>query len=323
MISRIIAHVMTGQAAERAPMWLMRQAGRYLPEYRAYRSQFPDFMDFCATREAVVHVTMQPLKRWPLDGAIIFSDILVIPHVLGQKVRFLPDHGPQLDAPNWEDFLEQKLTKDHVKATLGAIADVKASISPTCTLFGFAGAPWTLLRYMFSGSRVGDGKALAAWGYTETGQRVLHHLEDIIVDWLMFQLEAGCDVIQLFDSWAADVPEGDRSYWLWEPVQRIIDRLPPHRMIYFAKGAEKEAAHLKGCALGLGSTVDPVTFQSGHVLQGNLAPERLVLGDFDAEVHRLLQGMAGKPYIFNLGHGVLPNTPVEHVDRLVELLKCT
>lgn len=319
---RTIAHVMAGNAAERTPLWLMRQAGRYLPEYRAYRSQFPDFMEFCATHEALIHVTMQPLKRWPLDAAIIFSDILILPHVLGQKVRFLPDHGPLLAAPNWEHFLEQKLTPRHVTATLGAIADVKVLIPITCTLFGFAGAPWTLLRYMFSGSRAGDGKALAAWGYTEMGQRVIGHLEDVIVDWLTLQLNAGCDVVQLFDSWAADVPEKDRAYWLWEPVQRIINRLPANRVLYFGKGVEREATCLNGCALGLGPSVDPVTFSSEHVLQGNLDPEALVSGHFDKEVYRLINGMKDKPYIFNLGHGVLPHTPVEHVDRLVEIIQC-
>lgn len=320
---RTIQHIMQGNIVEGPPpMWLMRQAGRYLPEYRALRANFPDFMEFCQTREALVQATLQPLQRWPLDGAIIFSDILILPHVLGQKVGFLPDHGPRLEAPNWHYFLSQKLEKAHVSATLGAIEDVKNAIASTCTLFGFAGAPWTLLRYMFTGSRGDDSNALIHWGRSETGMRVLHHLENIIVDWLSFQLEAGCDVVQLFDSWAADVPENERTYWLWEPVQRIINRLPPHTVMYFGKGLEKEATILKDCAFGLGPSVDPVTFPGKYVLQGNLSPELLVSGDFDIETKRLIHGMINKPYIFNLGHGVLPNTPIQHVDRLVELVKC-
>lgn len=321
---RAVVSVMQGCAAEGPPpMWMMRQAGRYLPEYRSYRAQFPDFMEFCQTREAIFEATMQPLRRWPLDASIIFSDILILPHVLGQQVSFLPDHGPSLVQPNWENFLDQKLEKNHVYATLEAIGDVRKAIDPTCTLFGFAGAPWTLLRYMYTGSRSDNSGDLAEWGHTETGRRVINHLEDIIVDWLTFQLEAGCDVVQLFDSWAADVPLAEQAYWLWEPAQRIINRLPPHTVLYFGKGVEKESRCLTGCALGVGPSVDPVAFQTAHTLQGNLAPDLLVRGDFDDEVTRLISGMAGRPYIFNLGHGVLPNTPIEHVNRLVELVKCT
>lgn len=320
---RTIQHIMQGYSIEGSPpMWLMRQAGRYLPEYRAIRAHFPDFMTFCQTKDVLVEVTLQPLRRWSFDAAIIFSDILILPHVMGQYVNFLPNHGPQLAPPCWGDFLQHKLEKSHVLPTLEAIADVKKAIPSTCTLFGFAGAPWTLLRYMFTGSRSTDSSQLAEWGGTAEGQKVLKHLEDTIVNWLTWQLEAGCDVVQLFDSWAADVLPSHRDFWLWGPAQRIIDRLPANTVLYFGKGVEIEALGLKNCALGLGPDVNPVHFPSKRVVQGNLSPELLMAGSFDDPVQRLIEGMSGRPYIFNLGHGILPGTPLQHVDRLVELVTC-
>lgn len=325
MTQRTIVEILKGKCIEGPPpMWMMRQAGRYLPEYRKLRKDFPDFMSFCQNVEAVVEATLQPLRRWPFDASIIFSDILLIPHLLGQTVTFTKGIGPELIKPNWETFLEAEWTPNMVKPTLTAIKELRNKIPNTCTLFGFAGAPWTLLRYMYTGNRSDPCEGLLQWGETDLGKHVIHKLEQCIVKLLTWQLEAGCDVIQLFDSWAADVPQEKQSYWLWRSAQNIINQLPPHSVIYFGKGVELQASqNLKNCGLSLSSSINPLDIHTTHPLQGNLDPLKLVSSNFHDDVSTLIQNMQGKPFIFNLGHGILPQTPIQHVDELVELVTCT
>lgn len=317
------------------PVWMMRQAGRYLPEYKEVRKRYDDFMQFCFSVDDVVKVTLQPVQRFPLDAAIIFSDILVIPHVLGQRVWFEPDHGPKLANIDFDRFL---LKADHVSfeqalaPIADAIAKVRASLDATKALIGFSGAPWTLLTYMISKGKTADFKNVLnfARDHSELFSKLQALLEEKVAELLCLHLSAGANVIQIFESWAMAVPVDLREMYLYAPLRRIVfairSRYPNAPIIYYARGVSDDYVHLSDLdiAFGVDETADIVELrkQMPHVvLQGNLSPTKLLNGDFEGDLERILSGMQGSPYVFNLGHGINKDTPVHHVERMIEIVQ--
>lgn len=318
------------------PIWFMRQAGRYLPEYRAERLNHPDFMNFCFTPEAVVKVTLQPIERFDFDAAIIFSDILTIPHLLGQKVAFHEGVGPVLEAVDWPSFLdgaEQDSLCHGLRPVLKAIGDVRRSLAPEKALIGFCGSPWTVATYMINGGKNKTFEATLRFAYENAAifQRLLKILEHHIAQSLVMQIETGCDVVQIFDSWASVVPDAYKNGWLFEPVQRICQTVwaayPDVPIIYYGRGISDHYAGLEKKVPDLCFGVDEqtdlsrLTLSNKTAFQGNLGPVCLAEGTFEKEVHRILKQTQGKPFVFNLGHGILPSTPIDNVHRVLELVR--
>lgn len=328
------------QPTERVPIWLMRQAGRYLPEYRALRERGGSFLEFCLTPELAVEATLQPLRRFPFDAAIIFSDILVIPHALGQTVRFEEGYGPRLDPIRRAEDLA-RLSRERVGETLlpveSAIREVKRQLAPDTALIGFCGAPWTVASYMVEGGSSSDFELVKAWAYgnPESFQTLIDLLVDASVDYLSRQVDAGADLLQLFDSWAGVLAPPAREHWCLKPtaeiVRRIRDRHPGVPMIVFPRGVGAtylRYADVSGAAgLGLDTGVPTdwaaAQLQSKCTLQGNLDPLLLVAGGRPMRdaVDRIMRDLAGGPFIFNLGHGIVPQTPPDHVAELCRLVQ--
>lgn len=322
----------------------MRQAGRYLPEYRALRRQARHFLDFCYTPELAIEATLQPIRRFAMDGAILFSDILVIPDALGAEVRFVEGEGPRL-AP-LEDAadiarLDLERMPGHLAPVYAALRGLQGRLPPKATLIGFAGAPWTLAAYMVEGggSRDFARARLFARRQPETFQSLIDLLCEAVARHLLAQAEAGAEAVQIFDSWAGVLPEAEFARWCLEPARRIVARLTAERpdlpVILFPRGAgvlyEKVAREVPAHALGLDTTV-PLAFArdrlrptrpGGLCLQGNLDPVALLAGGDAvlAEADRLLAMLGDGPLVVNLGHGVLPQTDPEVVARLVAHLK--
>lgn len=308
----------------------MRQAGRYLPEYRAIRERAGDFLTLCYTPELASEVTLQPIRRFGCDAAIIFSDILVILQALGQKLWFEPGEGPRLDAPDWSDFNASLL------APVGeAIRQTRTQLPDACSLIGFAGAPWTLLLYAFQGKGGGDfetGRA-AVYADPDGAQKRIDILTDAIATHLENQILAGCDTVQLFDSWSGLCPASLHRAFILDPaaaiVSRIKTRFPGVTFIAFPKGfadLEIYAQTVKPDILGIDqfTPLQPERF-SGLALQGNLDPLVLKAGGaaLDAAIDGILNKMAGKKFIFNLGHGIDKETPIAHVERMIEKVRAS
>lgn len=331
-----------GQRQDSPPVWFMRQAGRYLPEYRQTRSRSKDFLDFCYTPDLAVEATLQPIARYGLDAAIIFSDILVIPDALGQKVSFKPGHGPVLD-PLKDDACIRNLSGrsvvESLKPVYEAIARTRAQLDPSVALIGFAGAPWTLAAYMIEGGGSKDFMMLKRWAFSGGSgfQDLIDILCDAVIEHLSAQIEAGCDAVQIFDSWAGVLDATHLPIWSVAPLARITRSLrrrhPEIPVILFPKGAglslEAYARTCSAQALSLDSSV-PLpwiadTLQPHIIVQGNLDPAYLLAGGAamrDAAL-RILFTLGSRPFIFNLGHGIVPATPPEHVGELVSLLRET
>lgn len=334
-----VLSVLRRQKAERTPLWLMRQAGRYLPEYRALRERGGSFLDFCLTPDLAIEATLQPLRRFPLDAAIIFSDILVVPHALGQKVGFEEGHGPRLEAISRVEDLT-RLSRDRLSAVLApvetAIREVRRQLSPEIALIGFAGAPWTVASYMIEGGSSSDFEAAKAWAYgePESFQKLIDLLVDASVDYLSRQVAAGADLLQLFDSWAGVLAPPGRERWCLKPaaeiVRRIRDKHPQVPVIVFPRGVGAsylryaESSGAAGLSLDTGVPTDwaAAQLQSRCTLQGNLDPLLLVAGGkaLRDAVDRIMRDLAIGPFIFNLGHGIVPQTPPEHVAELCRLV---
>jgi uroporphyrinogen decarboxylase len=322
------------------PLWLMRQAGRYLPEYQTLRARAPSFLDFCYTPELAAEATLQPVRRFGFDAAIVFSDILVVPDALGQSLIFDGGGGPKLDpVSTHEDFakLYPKLDRNRLSPVLETIARVKARLTGDTALIGFCGAPWTVACYMVAGKSSPDQALARLFAYRERAlfQRLIEVLVEASVDYLSWQIEAGVDAVQIFDTWAGVLPSGEFGRWCIEPVAAIVAKLrlrhKDARIIGFPKGPGGRlvdyAARTEIDVLGLDTSADlgwaAETFTRGLVLQGNLDPLALVAGGGALEnaVRGTLRAIKGRPHIFNLGHGILPQTPVSHVARLVELVR--
>jgi uroporphyrinogen decarboxylase len=332
--------VMEGEARFPPPVWLMRQAGRYLPEYLAIRSKAPSFLDFCYTPTLAAEATLQPIRRFGFDAAILFSDILVVPDALGQKVSFEQGEGPKLDpivAP--EDFakLTETVDRGRLAPIFETIERVKQNLPQETALIGFCGAPWTLACYMIAGKSTPDQAParLFAYRHPDQFQRLIDRLVKTSIDYLAWQIEAGVEAVQIFDTWAGVLPPAEFERWCTAPVAAIVAGLRLRhknaRVIGFPKGA---AQHLKDYAartginaLGLDGTIDPrwaqETFQRNLVLQGNLDPLALAAGGAALEtgVRSILSALRDRPHIFNLGHGILPQTPVDHVTLMLDLIR--
>ena len=334
-----VLDLLRGRRQEQVPIWLMRQAGRYLPEYRKLRQQAKNFLDFCFTPDLAVEVTLQPMRRFGFDAAILFSDILVVPHALGQRVSFEEGEGPRLAPLRTADDVA-RLAKDGFAGRLAPVFEtlrrLKRKLPPSVTLIGFAGAPWTVAAYMVEG-RGGTGfeiaKRLAQENPALFGSLVDMLIEQTVI-YLSAQVEAGAEVLQLFDSWAGDLTGPQRRIWSLEPLTRIVmalkTRHPETPVILFPRGSGgdyAEYAKIPGlAALSLDSAVPldwaAKTLQPHAALQGNLDPALLVTGGKpmrEAAV-RILETLGRGRLIFNLGHGIVPETPPAHVGELVELV---
>ncbi len=329
-----------GSPADTPPIWLMRQAGRYLPEYRALRTQAPSFLDFCFTPDLAVEATLQPIRRFGFDGAILFSDILVIPHALGQAVRFAEGHGPLLEPVRSKADIARLSAvglRDRLAPVFEALRRLSAALPAATTLIGFAGAPWTVASYMIEGAGGSDFINAKRMAYGEP--KVFAQLIDLLVestdDYQTAQIEAGAEVLQLFDSWSGALAEPERRRWSLAPLARITQRLkklhPGIPVILFPRGAGllyRDFATASGAAgLSLDSSLPldwaAAELQPHMAVQGNLDPILLLTGGaaLDQEVTRILDGLGKGRFIFNLGHGILPETPLAHVERLLELVR--
>ena len=324
----------------RTPIWLMRQAGRYLPEYRALRAKAKNFLDFCFTPDLAVEATLQPIRRYDLDAAILFSDILVVPWGLGQKVWFEEGVGPLLEPIAGTDELRRFETGRMIEAlapVYETLRRLKKELPADRTLIGFAGAPWTLASYMIEGGSSRDfGKAkLWAYGRPESFQQLIDLLVDAVAAHLEAQVAAGAEVLQIFDSWAGALDTAAMRRWSLEPIQKITTRLKksvPHvPVIVFPRGVVtgyRDFAEAGiGDALSLDQHVDPAwardAVQSKCVVQGNLDPRWLVVGGegMRIAIQRIMETLGQGPLVFNLGHGCVPETPPEHVIELIEAVR--
>ncbi|MCW5696957.1 MAG: uroporphyrinogen decarboxylase [Bauldia sp.] len=336
---RALVDVLAGEVRNPPPVWLMRQAGRYLPEYRKARAEAGSFLDLCYRPDLAAEVTLQPIRRFDLDAAILFSDILVIPHALGRSVRFLVGEGPQLDPIGPEEVaaLEVERTVERLQPVLETVARVREQLPQEKTLIGFCGAPWTVATYMIAGHGTTDQAParLAAARDPDFVAALIERLVDASAAYLVGQLEAGADVVQIFDSWAGVLDEDGFRRWCLEPTAAIVAKVrtavPGARIIGFAKGIGLRlgayAAETGVDAVGLDWTV-PLDYartelQPKVAVQGNLDPLLLVAGGdgLDRAVDRILEALAGGRFIFNLGHGIVPETPIENVARLVARIR--
>ncbi|MEJ1970522.1 MAG: uroporphyrinogen decarboxylase [Rhizomicrobium sp.] len=329
-----------GEALDRPPIWLMRQAGRYLPEYRALRANAENFIAFCLNPELAVEVTLQPVRRFGIDAAIVFADILLLPHALGQTVEFLEGEGPLL-APIRDAAalarLSDRRAAEILSPVMQTIKGVRAALPPQVALIGFAGAPWTVATYMIEGRGKTDYENCRRMMWTEP--KLFAGLMDKIVpatiDYLNAQVEAGAEVLQLFDTWAGSVPAPLFETAVLAPTARIVKavkaRHPHVPIIGFPRAAASHLSVYAGLtgvnAVGVDHFTD-LTFAAdempdGVAVQGNLDPMLLLAGGeaMDAEARRIIASMKGHPFIFNLGHGVLQPTPPDHVARLVDVVK--
>jgi uroporphyrinogen decarboxylase len=330
-----------GQRQEQPPLWIMRQAGRYLPEYRETRKAAQNFLELCYTPDLAVEVTLQPLRRFDLDAAILFSDILVIPDALGQSVRFETGEGPILEPLDVTgiDRLEKGRALDHLAPVLETVRRLRAAIAPEKTLIGFCGAPWTVASYMLGGRGSPDQWTARRFAleYPEAFDRLMDVLVDTSVDYLAAQLEAGADVVQIFESWALNLDDAAFARQVIEPNRRIVEglraRIPDAPVIGFPRGAAGNLSRyakttgVNAMGIDYATPLDFVrtTLPKDLPVQGNLDPLRLVVGGdaMERRVMEIREAFADRPHIFNLGHGIVPETPIAHVEKLVELVKAS
>lgn len=322
------------------PIWLMRQAGRYLPEYRAVRAKAGSFLDLCYNSELAAEVTLQPIRRYDFDAAILFADILLIPHALGQDVSFAEGEGPRLAAVKSIEDIKSFRYRDihrHLAPVYETVRLVRAGLSPEKTLIGFAGAPWTVATYMIGGGAQRDPSALRSvwYGDPDFAAALTALLVESTAEYLLAQITAGAEAVQLFDTWAGGLPEPILKAACLDPAEAIARRIkekhPNVPVILFPKGvgpAAKGFATLKDC--------DVIGIDHSHpwdharealsphaTVQGGLDPMLVVAGGrrMEEEALRLVETFRGVPYIFNLGHGLTPDTPPDHVGKLVEIVR--
>ncbi|MEP7348460.1 MAG: uroporphyrinogen decarboxylase [Sphingorhabdus sp.] len=336
--SKKLLSVLRGNQLLVPPVWLMRQAGRYLPEYRALRAEKGGFLELAYDSDCATEITLQPIRRFGFDGAILFSDILVIPHALGQDLWFETGEGPRLAPPLKDyDFTLLNPAPERLAPIYDTVRKVRAGLPPETTFLGFAGSPWTVATYMVAGQGSKDqGEARRmAYGDPERFAQLVDLIVDATVDYLSGQIEAGVDAVQLFDSWAGSLSPAQFEDWVIAPTARIVTALkarhPDTPIIGFPKGAGgKLPAYARETgvdAIGVDETVDPVwannNLPAGMPVQGNLDPLALIAGGeaLETAVARILNAFAGRPHIFNLGHGILPDTPIEHVEKLLNLVR--
>jgi uroporphyrinogen decarboxylase len=330
--------VLSGRKAEKTPIWLMRQAGRYLPEYRALRADKGGFLELVQDPEAAAEVTLQPIRRFGFDGAILFSDILMVPFALGQDLRFEAGEGPRLSPPLVDSAIGRlDSARDRLEPVYRTVEKVSKCLPKATTFLGFAGSPWTVATYMVAGQGSRDQAEARRLAYRDPGafQAIVEAISELSVEYLSRQVESGVEAVQLFDSWAGSLSPAQFERWVIAPTAALVAafkaRHPDTPIIGFPKGAGgKLPAYARETgvdAIGLDETVDPAWADSalppGMPVQGNLDPLALIAGGeaLESGVRRTLSSLAGRPHIFNLGHGILPDTPIPHVEKLIELVR--
>jgi uroporphyrinogen decarboxylase len=339
-VHKPLCNVLEGKRQSIPPIWLMRQAGRYLPEYQAVRKTVPSVLELCFAPKLAAEVTLQPIRRFSFDAAILFSDILVIPHALGRSVRFATGEGPRLEPLNDPQAIA-KMRHAVDDAALAPIYDtielVKAALPAGVAFLGFCGAPWTVATYMVAGHGTPDQAPARLFAYREP--EAFAHIIDVLIEasthYLVRQLQAGVDAVQIFDTWAGVLPSQEFERWCIAPTQKIVAgvrrAVPGAKIIGFPRGVGSNVVrYLDGVAIdaiGLDWTVDLAiardTIQQRKPVQGNLDPLALRAGGaaLDRGVDAILEALAGGPFIFNLGHGILPDTPVAHVARMLKRVR--
>ncbi|GGE87120.1 uroporphyrinogen decarboxylase [Sphingomonas prati] len=337
-VDRPLYAVLKGQRQAVPPVWLMRQAGRYLPEYRTLRADRGGFLELVHDSAAAADVTLQPIRRFGFDGAILFSDILVIPHALGQDLVFEVGEGPRLSPPLADHALEALArVPERLDPVYRTVALVAAALPPQTTFLGFAGSPWTVATYMVAGQGSKDQAPARrmAYGDPQAFGAIVDAIVTATIDYLIGQIDAGVHAVQLFDSWAGSLSPAQFERWVIAPTVRIVDAVraarPDVPIIGFPKGAGGKlpayARETRVDALGLDETVDPLwadrELPAGLPVQGNLDPLALIAGGepLAQAVDHILSAFPERPHIFNLGHGILPDTPIAHVERLLEQVR--
>jgi uroporphyrinogen decarboxylase len=322
------------------PLWMMRQAGRYLPEYRALREKAGSFLDLCFTPEYAAEVTLQPIRRFDFDAAIIFSDILVIPYALGRSVRFEAGEGPRLDpldTPDKVATLAAKADFSKLEPVNEALRRVRAELDQKIALIGFCGAPWTVATYMVAGQGTPDQAParMMAYRHPEAFAEIIDVLVENSIQYLLGQLKAGADALQIFDTWAGVLPPREFQRWSIEPARRIVEgvrkQAPDAKIIGFPRGAAGQLpAYVEATgvnAVSIDWTADPSLIrervQSKVAVQGNLDPLALIAGGaaLDRAIDDVLANYGKGRLIFNLGHGIQPETPIAHVERMVKRVR--
>lgn len=334
----LLLDTLRGTRGPAAPVWLMRQAGRYLPEYRALRAQKGGFLALVYDSEAAAEITLQPIRRFGFDGAILFSDILIVPYAMGQDLEFLVGEGPKLTPRLVDAALENlRAVPQRLDAIYETVGQVKAALPGDKTLLGFAGSPWTVATYMVAGEGSRDQHETRAMAYRDPAafQAIIDAIVSVTVEYLAGQVRAGAEAVQLFDSWAGSLAPAEFERWVIAPNAAIVSAMraqfPDLPIIGFPKGAgEKLAAYARETkvdALGLDETIDPLwaarELPAGMPVQGNLDPLLLLAGgaELERQTHRVLAAFSDRPHVFNLGHGIGQHTPIEHVEALLALVR--
>jgi uroporphyrinogen decarboxylase len=334
----LLLDTLRGKQGDRRPIWLMRQAGRYLPEYRALRAEKGGFLELVHDSEAAAEITLQPIHRFGFDGAILFSDILVVPHALGQNLAFLAGEGPQLSPPLVDAALESlKAAPERLDPVYRTVRLLREQLGSETTLLGFAGSPWTVATYMIAGEGSRDQAAARSLAYRDRAalQAILDAIIACSIEYLSGQIEAGVEAVQLFDSWAGSLAPREFERWVIAPNAAIVaalrERHPGVPVIGFPKGSgEKLPAYARETgadAVGIDETVDPLwaarALPEGLPVQGNLDPLLLLAGgdELDTAAEDILEAFADRPHVFNLGHGIDKETPIAHVERLLERVR--
>ena len=333
-MTKKMVSVLKGQKSSTPPLWMMRQAGRYLPEYRELRKKAGSFLDLCYSPDLAATVTLKPIERFQFDAAILFSDILVVPHALGRNLRFEEGRGPILEPIdiNGIKALEINEAQARLSPAFETIKLVKQKLDNKTALIGFCGAPFTVATYMIAGHGTPDQAPARSFGYQnpQAMQELLAILADVSANYLINQIAAGADVVQIFDSWAGILDEQSFEAWCVQPILSMVKKIravyPNIPIIGFPRGAgalyENFAQKTGVSALGLDWSV-PLSFaaklQKNTAVQGNLDPLRLVCGGkaLDEGVDAILKTLGNGPLVFNLGHGITPNTPIAHVEQMI------
>jgi len=338
MSDRVVLEVLKGKAVFPPPVWLMRQAGRYLPEYREARKRAGSFLDLCYDPALAVEVTLQPVRRFGFDAAILFSDILVVPHALGRDLRFEEGSGPVMTPIAAEEIgrIDASCFHERLAPVYEAVGRLRRGLPEATTLIGFCGAPWTVATYMIAGRGSPDQAAARLFGYRwpEAMRRLLAVLSDVSAAHLIRQIDAGADAVQIFDSWSGVLDDESFEHFCLGPVAAIIRQVrakhPEVPVIAFPRGAGSRYCGFRrasgAAALGLDWTV-PLEqargLQAEGAVQGNLDPQRLVAGGraLSDGVDAILKQLGGGPLVFNLGHGITPETPIGHVEAMLDRVR--
>ena len=330
----LLLRTLRGENTPERPIWLMRQAGRYLPEYRALREKKGGFLALCYDPAAAAEITLQPIRRFGFDGAILFSDILIVPYAMGQDLEFLAGEGPRLSPRLIDAALDSlQAVPQRLAPIYDTVSMVKALLPADKTLLGFAGSPWTVATYMVAGEGSRDQHETRAMAYRDPAafQAIIDAIVAVTVEYLAGQVAAGAEAVQLFDSWAGSLAPAEFERWVIAPNAAIVsalhNRFPELPVIGFPKGAgEKLPAYARETgvdALGLDETIDPLwaakALPARIPVQGNLDPLLLLAGgaELERQAVRVLEAFADRPHVFNLGHGIGQFTPIEHVEQLL------